>query len=828
MDRMTIKSRIYIGFTVLIAMSVMMFGVVSWFTGDYLLSGTRQIKYNSSLARKLEEVRNLSASKMILIQRGMIEKTDQSAEVDKKDAAIAEKCGEITSELDTYGAAAVKEIQDSKALITQILENEKQVTQIYKEKITPHISEQALRDLQNQALAFLKNIASVQEAVLALQSQQVTALSEAITALSEALSQNAGQAGEIYDAYTQHQLETEAELKGLLEALSDSCKAYNRLSLEAVNDLTALLKEAVDRLNTSVVLPSPEAEPESDDAVTPTPAPTPTPEPILVPSYDLSSAYVEVSGSLEGLSKAREELNATLTELNDTLLSLKNSASQLNTLAISEVLKKLNYADSAYIQLEKAAIAVMSGVISQDQTSLSKAAAFLDAAETSAMSVGGEVDTVSLRRDIQSLSDAMTRISADTRLEGFRQINETSTALAASFDAFKSKVQASFDENISASQGVKSFILPAVAVLAVVSILIGILMAWVISSSIVKPIRQMTGLLQKAESGDIKARIPSEVSTEFVPMANSMNRVLDTREQLLSEAVAVSESIALLKNELAGSFMRNRELLRDMAGGMQSLLKSFPKKKVVLPDNAIEATSVVVDTAATHEAIEVTEKSRQTAQEAKDVILKASETVKDIANQIEMLEGSSEKIEEITNTITQIAKRTNLLALNAAIEAAKAGEQGRGFAVLADEIRKLADASGSAAKEIKKQLSEIQDRIQWTVQNMDQGVSGVEEGVSRVDYVHRSIEDITERVRLVVGALDDYATKSNKQLVANQKLMETISDLSNSTSSLYESGQNIDQKLKNTSMTITDMEKIEGMLNQTHQRLSGILGKYKG
>jgi methyl-accepting chemotaxis protein len=193
-----------------------------------------------------------------------------------------------------------------------------------------------------------------------------------------------------------------------------------------------------------------------------------------------------------------------------------------------------------------------------------------------------------------------------------------------------------------------------------------------------------------------------------------------------------------------------------------------------------------------------------------------------------MLEGSSEKIEEITNTITQIAKRTNLLALNAAIEAAKAGEQGRGFAVLADEIRKLADASGSAAKEIKKQLSEIQDRIQWTVQNMDQGVSGVEEGVSRVDYVHRSIEDITERVRLVVGALDDYATKSNKQLVANQKLMETISDLSNSTSSLYESGQNIDQKLKNTSMTITDMEKIEGMLNQTHQRLSGILGKYKG
>lgn len=827
MDKMTIKSRIYIGFTVLIAMSVMMFGVVSWFTGDYLLSGTRQIKYNSSLARKLEEVRSLSSSKMILIQAGMVEKTDQSAEVDKKDAAIAEKCGEITSELDTYGAAASKEVQDSKTIIAQILEKEKQATQIYKDKIVPHITGQAQSDLQNQALAFLKDMASAREAVFALQSLQGTTLSEAITALSDTLSNNVVKAGEIYDAYTQLQLDEEAELRGLLEDLSASCKEYNKLSNEAVQDLTVLLNKAVERLNTPVVNPSPEAQPDSAESATPTPAPTPTPEPILVPSYDLSAAYAEVSGNLEGLSKAREELVATLTELNNKLLTLKNNANQLNTLAIYDAYGRLSYADSAYMQLEKAALAVMTGVISQDQASLNSAAALLDGAESSVAGAGGEIDTASLHRSIQGLSDAITRINADTRLEGLKQINETSTSLTASFDAFKSKVQASFDENLTASQGVKSFILPAVAILAVVSILIGILMAWVISSSIVKPIRQMTGLLQKAESGDIKARIPSGVSSEFVPMANSMNKVLDTREQLLNETVAVSESIALLKNELAGSFMRNRELLREMAGGMQSLLKSFPRKKIVLPDGVVEE-SVALDVAATHEAIEVTEKSKQTAQEARDVILKASETVKDIANQIEMLEGSSEKIEEITNTITQIAKRTNLLALNAAIEAAKAGEQGRGFAVLADEIRKLADASGSAAKEIKKQLNEIQDRIQWTVQNMDQGVSGVEEGVSRVDYVHRSIEDITERVRLVVGALDDYANKSNKQLAANQMLMETISDLSNSTSNLYESGQNIDQKLKNTSMTITDMEKIEGMLNQTHQRLSGILGKYKG
>ncbi len=359
-----------------------------------------------------------------------------------------------------------------------------------------------------------------------------------------------------------------------------------------------------------------------------------------------------------------------------------------------------------------------------------------------------------------------------------------------------------------------------------ISLVVGILMAFVVSKSIIKPIKQMTGLLQKIEKGDLKSRINDPVAPEFTQMAQSVNYVLDAREQILEETIAVSESISLMRAELAGSFMQNKELLKNMAQGMQELLASFqPKPIPVKPENL---ETVEVDASVTQEAIEVTERSKQTAQEAKETILKASETVKDIAQQIEQLEGSSEKIEEITNTITQIAKRTNLLALNAAIEAAKAGEQGRGFAVLADEIRKLADASGGAAKAIKQQLSEIQERIQWTVQSMDEGVSGVEQGARSIADVHQSIEDITERVRKVVGTLDDYAQKSNKQLLANQKLMETIGDLNKNTTEILEVGQTMDSRLKESKKNISEMEKIENMLNTAYTRLNGILSKYKG
>ena len=123
-------------------------------------------------------------------------------------------------------------------------------------------------------------------------------------------------------------------------------------------------------------------------------------------------------------------------------------------------------------------------------------------------------------------------------------------------------------------------------------------------------------------------------------------------------------------------------------------------------------------------ALEITKTGEKTTQEAFDAISKASTIVKDISVSMNQLDQSSGKIGEITNTITDIASRTNLLALNAAIEAARAGSEGRGFAVLADEIRKLAEASGRAAGEIKKQLKDIQTQIQTTADYMGEGVSG--------------------------------------------------------------------------------------------------------
>ena len=99
-----------------------------------------------------------------------------------------------------------------------------------------------------------------------------------------------------------------------------------------------------------------------------------------------------------------------------------------------------------------------------------------------------------------------------------------------------------------------------------------------------------------------------------------------------------------------------------------------------------------------------------------------------VASTISKLNERSQEIVQIVDAISTIAGQTNLLALNAAIEAARAGEQGRGFAVVADEVRKLAEQSQEAAKQIAALITMIKEDTKEAVSAMDTGVQEVKTG----------------------------------------------------------------------------------------------------
>ena len=124
--------------------------------------------------------------------------------------------------------------------------------------------------------------------------------------------------------------------------------------------------------------------------------------------------------------------------------------------------------------------------------------------------------------------------------------------------------------------------------------------------------------------------------------------------------------------------------------------------------------------------------------------------------------------------IEDIADQTNLLALNAAIEAARAGEQGRGFAVVADEVRKLAERTTKATKEITSMISQIQKDTTGAVNSMEEGTKEVESGKKLADEAGKALKDIITATDKVLDIVNTVAAASEEQSSAAEQISHNI------------------------------------------------------
>ena len=148
----------------------------------------------------------------------------------------------------------------------------------------------------------------------------------------------------------------------------------------------------------------------------------------------------------------------------------------------------------------------------------------------------------------------------------------------------------------------------------------------------------------------------------------------------------------------------------------------------------------------------------------------------------------SAQISVIVETIEDIASQTNLLALNAAIEAARAGEHGKGFAVVADEVRKLAEKSALATKEIATLVKDIQKTVNDAVGSMKEGSLEVEHGVERANQAGQALTDILKaadevnrQVREIALAAKQMTGLSNNLIAATDNVSSIAAENSTAT-----------------------------------------------